>query len=264
VRRAGPAERREWLPPGLERKLLALPDGPIRERAAARAIAELDPAEAARVLDAALRRARTGSATEAGVAWAICQAVRPELGVPYEHLADIYAEARKADLLAAALLVTPLPKRVAPDGNPSSAGAGELSLGYRRALARTLSPAALDRLAADADAGIVRELLRNPRLTEKEVMRLATRRPARQDVLEIIAASRFGQRPTVKTALARNPYCPPALALRLLAHLPGKALREMADDGTLLPEIQRLASCLCALEREEPDDELDDEADGPF
>ncbi len=244
----------ERLPPGLERKLLALPDGPIRERAAARAIAQMDPSEAAQALEAALRRARTGTATEAGVAWAICQAVRPELGVPYEHLAAIYGEARKAELLAAALLVTPLPVRVAPDGNPSSALAGEMSLGHRRALARTLSPAVMDRLAADADAGIVRELLRNPRLTEREVMRLATRRPARQDVLETIAASRFGKRPTVKTALARNPYCPPALALRLLAHLPGKALREMASDGTLLPEIQRLAACLCAVER-------DDEAD---
>jgi hypothetical protein len=86
------------------------------------------------------------------------------------------------------------------------------------------------------------------------VLRLATRRPARQDVLQTIAASRFGQRPTIKTALARNPYCPPALALRLLAHLPGKALREMASDGTLHPEIQRLATCLCAVEREEEDE----------
>jgi hypothetical protein len=123
-----------------------------------------------------------------------------------------------------------------------------MSLGHRRALARTLSPAIMDRLAADADAGVVRELLRNPRLTEREVLRLATRRPARQDVLEMIAASRFGKRPMVKTALARNPYSPPALALRLLAHLPGKALTEMATDGTLHPAIQRFAACLCAVE----------------
>jgi hypothetical protein len=243
------------LPAELRQRLLALPDGPIRDRAAAREIAQMEPAAAARALEAALRTARTGSAQAAGVAWAICQAIRPELGIPYEQLAEIYGEARRAGLLAAALLVTPLPTRVAPDGDPSSALAGEMSLGHRRALARTLSPAIMDRLAADADAGVVRELLRNPRLTEREVLRLATRRPARQDVLETIAASRFGQRPTVKTALARNPYSPPALALRLLAHLPGKALLEMSNDGTLHPEIQRFAACLCAIEAEEASEE---------
>jgi hypothetical protein len=243
---------REGLPPGLESKLRALPDGPIRVRAAARAIARMEPAEAAWTFEAALRTARTGSAEEAGVAWAICQATRPELGVPYDHLTEIYGEARRSDLLAAALLVSPLPLRVAPDDNPSPALAGEMSLGHRRALARTLSPAVMDRLAADADAGVVRELLRNPRLTEKHVLRIATRRPARQDVLETIAASsRFGQRPAVKTALARNPYSPPVLALRLLAHLPGKALEDMATDATLHPVIQRLAACLCAVERDE-------------
>lgn len=250
---------REGLPPDLERRLSALPDGPIRVRAAARALAQMEPAEAARTLETALRRARVGSPTEAGVAWAICQATGPGSEVSYEQRVEIYAEARRADLLATALLVSPLPLRVAPEGDPSSALAGELSLGHRRAMARTLSPAVMDRLAADADAGVVRELLRNPRLTEKEVMRLATRRPARQDVLETIAASRFGQRPTVKTALARNPYTPPALALRLLAHLPGKALVEISDDGTLHPQIQRLAACLCAVEQ----DEEEPSGDGP-
>ncbi|MHB8417466.1 MAG: hypothetical protein ACYDCL_05285 [Myxococcales bacterium] len=235
------------LPAALHRKLAALPDGPIRERAAARALASMEPAFAARTLEAALRSARLGSADEAGVAWALCQAVQPEMGIPYEQLAEIYREARERDLLAAALLLAPLPHRVAPRGNPSSARAGELSLGHRRALARTISPTVLDRLAADADAGVVRELLRNPRLTEREVLRLATRRPARQDVLEVIATSRFAQRTAVRTALARNPYCPPSLALKLLAHLPGRALGEMAADGTLHPEIQRLAACLHAL-----------------
>lgn len=224
-----------------------LPDGRIRDRAAARALAAMEPVFAARTLEAALRSARLGSAAEASVAWALCQAVQPGMGIPYEQLAEIYREAREGKLLAAALLLAPLPHRVAPRGNPSDAQAGEMSLGHRRALARTISPAILDRLAADADAGVVRELLRNPRLTEREVLRLATRRPARQDVLEVIAASRFGQRVAVRTALARNPYCPPGLALRLLAHLPARALGEMAGDGTLHPEIQRLAASLHAL-----------------
>ncbi len=235
------------LPGELQRKLAALPDGRIRERAAARALSSMEPAFAARALEAALRSARLGSAAQAGVAWALCQAVKPDMGIPYDQLAEIYREAREGQLLAAALLLAPLPHRVAPEGNPSAARAGEMSLGHRRALARTISPAVLDRLAADADAGVVRELLRNPRLTEREVLRIATRRPARRDVLEVIATSRFGQRTAVRTALARNPYCPPGLALRLLAHLPGRTLGEMAQDGTLHPEIQRLAACLYAI-----------------
>ena len=228
----------------LRRQLRALPDGPIRELAAARALAALSPEEAAECLEAALGLARRGSPAEASVSWAICQATRPEAGLPYDQLVEMYRVARERKLLSAALLLAPLPVRTAPVGNPSAAGAGELSLGHRRALARTLAPGLVDRLAADADAGVVRELLRNPRLTEREVLRIATRRPARQDVLEAIAGSRFCQRTRVKTALARNPYSPPLMALRLVAHLPGAALREMAVDGTLHPEVRRLASAL--------------------
>jgi len=255
----------------LRRRLRALPDGPIRELAAARALAALSPEDAAECLEAALFLARRGTPAEASVSWALCQAIHRGGGLPVEgaggvgrraeadalglqpeQLARIYEVARERRLLAAALLLAPLPLRTAPEGNPSALGAGELSLGHRRALARTLAPSLVDRLAAGADAGVVRELLRNPRLTEREVLRIATRRPARQDVLLAIAASRWSQRTQVKVALARNPYSPPSLALRLVAHLPGAALREMATDGTLHPELRRLASALVSVERSPP------------
>ena len=236
------------LPAPLRRRLAALPEGPIRDAAAARALTVESPEEAARLLEGALWSARHGSPEAAAVAWSLCQAVGPEGGLPYEQRAEIYRAAREACLVAASLLVSPAPWKIAPEDDPSPSSAGDLSLGHRRALARTMDPTKIDRLAADADAGVVRELLRNPRLAERHVLRLATRRPARRDVLEAIAHSEWRHRPAVRTALARNPYTPPALALRLLAHVPGAALRQMARDGTLHPEIRRVAQALVAVE----------------
>ncbi|MHB1844567.1 MAG: hypothetical protein ACYCWW_07000 [Deltaproteobacteria bacterium] len=235
------------LPRELRRRLSALPEGSIRDAAAVRELSSLEPGEAARALEGALWAARHGGPSAASVAWSLCEARGPESPLSYEQRADIYRAAREAGLVAAALLVAPTAWKVAPQGNPSAAGAGELSLGHRRAMARTLDPTKLDRLAADADAGVVRELLRNPKLAERHVLRIATRRPARRDVLETIARSPWARRPSVRTALARNPYCPPALGLRLLAHLPGTTLHDIANDGTLHPEIRRVAQALEAV-----------------
>jgi hypothetical protein len=237
----------------IRRRLIALPEGRMRDLAAARRLDELPPEEAAAMLEAALRRAQR-SEIDGAVGWSLCRAVLPDGGLDYERRADIYRAARELGLLAAGLLLAPLPLRTAPRGDPSDAAAGDLSLGHRRSLARSLPRDQLDRLAADSDPRVVRELLRNPKLTEREVLRIATRRPARGDVLEVIgSAPRWSTRGPVRAALARNPYTPPQLALRLLPHLPRTQLRQIAGDATLHPELQRFAAALTA-EEEEPRD----------
>jgi hypothetical protein len=236
----------------IRRRLIALPDGPMRDLAAARRLDEVSPEEAAAILEAALRLARR-SEKDGAVGWSLCRAVLPDGGLGYERRADIYRAARELGLLAAGLLLAPLPLRTAPRGEPSEAAAGDMSLGHRRSLARSLPRDQIDRLAADADPRVVRELLRNPKLTEREVLRMATRRPARADVLETIAAApRWSARLPVRSALARNPYTPPSLALRLLPHLPRTQLRQIAGDGTLHPELQRFAAALSVEEDDAP------------
>jgi hypothetical protein len=118
----------------------------------------------------------------------------------------------------------------------------EIPLGVRRALARGIDLGMLDRLLLDADPVVIRHLLANPRITEEHVLRIAARRPIPASTLDCIQRSRrFGHRTRVRTALARNPYCPTPLAVALLGGLPLQAVRDMAADATLHEQTRRHA-----------------------
>jgi len=122
-------------------------------------------------------------------------------------------------------------------GDPEAAlprDVAEFPLGVRRSLARGMDVRVLEKLLLDPDPIVLEHLLRNPRLTEEHALRIAARRPISEAALRAIAGSRrFGARPRVRGALARNPYCPTDLALRLIGTLPLPVLREMRADGTL-------------------------------
>ena len=110
----------------------------------------------------------------------------------------------------------------------------ELPLGTRRSLARGVNLGMLEKLLLDPDPLVLDHLLRNPRVTEAHVLRIAARRPISEAALRAIAQSdRFGVRPHVRVALARNPYCPAELAVRLIGSLTLPVLREMQSDATL-------------------------------
>jgi hypothetical protein len=118
----------------------------------------------------------------------------------------------------------------------------QIPLGVRRALARGMNASTLEKLLLDADPTVIDHLLANPRITEDHVVRIAARRPIAASTLDRIQRSRrFGRRPRVRTAVARNPYCPTPLAIQLLGSLPRAALREMAADTTLHVDTRRHA-----------------------
>jgi len=93
------------------------------------------------------------------------QAVLPELGLSYEQRMEIYAAAKARASPPRPLFLSPPPHREAPQ--PTRGWKGELSLGHRRSLARTVAPERFGRLGAEKDVRVALELLRNPRLTEK-------------------------------------------------------------------------------------------------
>ncbi|MEZ4291438.1 MAG: hypothetical protein R3E53_13230 [Myxococcota bacterium] len=109
----------------------------------------------------------------------------------------------------------------------------EIPLGRRRSLAKG-DPLLLEKLALDPDPIVLENLLRNARMREADVVRIAALRPIGAESLRRIdAETRWQSSPRVRAAIARNPYCPIDLAMRLVATLGTTVLREIAEDGGL-------------------------------
>ncbi len=168
-------------------------------------------------------------------------ATRP---LPYELLEGLYAAATEhGDDLLKRLLRTPTPGAVHGESRRrASQGRQRDSAGSAPLPRQGHGEALLERLLLDPDLLVIRHLLDNPRITEDDVIRIASRRPIPGSTLNEVAKSgRWASRRRVRVALARNPYCPTDLALRVLGSLPLGELRELRGDGTLPSEIRRHA-----------------------
>jgi hypothetical protein len=124
----------------------------------------------------------------------------------------------------------------------------DIPLGRRRSLARGDDRKLLELLALDSDVTVIENLLRNPRLRESDVLRIAARRPVADTTLAAIhRCDRWSARPGIRVALARNPYCPVDIAVKLVGSIPLPDLREMRADPDLHPETS--AQVRAELER---------------
>jgi hypothetical protein len=125
-----------------------------------------------------------------------------------------------------------------------------LPLGVRRQAARGTDRQQIDRLLHDRDHRVIQLLLDNPRLTERDVIAIAARRPTRPEVLKVIAShGKWSSRYRVRKALACNPYTPDGISLRLLPTLLIQDLRFLATSGALLPALREEALALIARRR---------------
>jgi hypothetical protein len=234
----------------LEARLLALEEGPIRARAAARALAAMDAARAAGAVAAlAASAAPRARAAMAAVGQALA-APGPDLD--YLALATLYAAAAEEGLVeVTSLLVAPPPLKPYQEPRDRDASLARLTLGHKKALARAnRDPDLLARLAAEGDPVVVRELLRNPQVTEPFAVRIASRRPCRPETLRALVDSRRWRiRPAVALAVVRNPYAEPEVALKLLGFLPARDLADLGRDGAIHPLVRTLAGRLAAQRR---------------
>jgi len=229
----------------LARRLSVLEEGRIRARAAARALGGFRPEASLAILRALAR----DGAVDARVALvAVAQAFSdPDPELPYGWRADLYEAAVGTGAAeVAALLLSPPPMRAfqEPLDKPDPRLA-HLTLGHKKAYARARrDPDLLARLAAEGDPVVVRELLRNPQLTEAFVVRIAARRPCRPATLRCVYESRWRTRPAVALAVARNPYAEPEVATKMLTALSPPDLGEVARDLTVHPLVRGLAERL--------------------
>ena len=149
-----------------------------------------------------------------------------------------------------------------PRENPAVRRAADLALverlpgmavGERTALARSGGPGVIAHLRLDPTPRVVVALLDNPRLTEGLLMPLLASERAVPGCLAAVAASRrWGARPAVRAALARNPKTPLATVLALLPALRKAELAAIAIDPRLAEAVRqraRLLSGLAARER---------------
>jgi len=220
----------------------------MRTRAAAAALAALPLGLAAGVLAELVRE---GASAHRAAMGAVGRALAEPGLLSYDFTAGLYAEAaRRGFLEVQVLLVQPPARRAREDAAERPDPLLEaLSLGHRKTLARGhRDPDLLARLAADGEPSVVRELLQNPRLTERLVIRIAARRPCRPETLRCVwEERRWRVRPGVQAALAKNPYLDPAIALQLLPSLGPRDLQEVAADREMSTAVRALARRLNVL-----------------
>lgn len=205
--------------------------------------------EALALVDEAHRGASLGvgnaQAVFLALGWALFEprlvSRRPTLG----------AAARSANLHHVAdFLSPPLPtdgseedKRRIPDlgrGRP-------LTLGERKALARTHDRSLIQRVVRDPHPHVIRILLDNPSLTERDVVRVCALRPNDPDVLQTVYQHRrWVVRYRPRNAIVRNPDTPLDIGLLLAPLLRPSELKEAVASSELAPPLR--LSCRAILE----------------
>ncbi|MBW2526267.1 MAG: hypothetical protein JRI23_18950 [Deltaproteobacteria bacterium] len=125
------------------------------------------------------------------------------------------------------------------DGRP-------LTLGERRALARRPTRSTLNKMMSDPHPMVLRILLGNPKITEEDVVRMATRRPAVPAVLAEIAKT-WTRRARVRMAVVLNPGAPPAVSVPVLSLLAGHELRQVIRSTQLAAVVRATASEFAAI-----------------
>jgi molybdopterin-guanine dinucleotide biosynthesis protein A len=217
-------------------RMAALAGEEMRRGALREVILSLAPQEAAALLHRILAPDAPRQPRTAVVAAAAVATFAGGEGLPYLFARDLYqAACARGYEEVRRLLLRPgaRSEAQAAEIRPDPRVAGR-TLGERKWMARRSNPDLIDRLLFDPEPAVLKNLLGNPRVTEREVVRIAAHRPGFPDVLRAVAQSpRFGKRERVRRALARNPYTPSDVAINLLPFLSDSDLREAAEDGAV-------------------------------
>jgi hypothetical protein len=240
----------------LVRATLSLGDATLRACYVTTVASDLPVETLALTLDAVCERAEQAEAAAREALVAIVDALNAE--AMDDLVQRLREEAAGASLLALERLI-----RHPGRGLPGSARGGggrdrvlndqrgrPLTLGERKSLARRSDRDTMQRLLADPHPDVIRRCLRNPRVTEDDVLRLAAKRPGHGDVLAEIARSRWAHRPRVRVALVMNPATPLAIATRIAGLLLRPELGVVATSPAVAPEVR--AVCVEHLERRPP------------
>jgi len=228
----------------LERHLDTVRERPMRRTVVCDAVLALEGPGLVAFLGLLLERSRAGN----GRARAVLQelALEPHVfrDIPYARLQEAYRVARGCGADEVAEMFLSARQERNPTIHEAFTGNEhlDLPLGVRRSAARTRDRNTLDRLVHDRDHRVIQLLLDNPRLVERDAVRIAAMRPQRPEVLSVVARHRrWSSRYPVRKALACNPYTPAPVARKLLPTLLRQDLRFAVESGALGPELREEA-----------------------
>lgn len=147
----------------------------------------------------------------------------------YEHAADAGYE----NLCRVLVSATPVEVAARTEARARDPIFDELPLGTRKWKARLHDRNLLSRLVHDPDPGVVAILLTNPRITEANVLRVASARPTKPEILlAVVRSPRWLPRTEVLRALVQNPYTPLPARVALLPLLTRSELTRLHDHPT--------------------------------
>jgi hypothetical protein len=150
-----------------------------------------------------------------------------------ERMSRLVHRAQEAGDFEIVSILLDLPsEHVRESGFRSSVGPDlrDIPLGVRKALARKPDFRSIERLARDTDPRVIRNLLKNPKLTERLVIGIAATRSGNADVLEeIYNHPKWIARYDVKKTLVMNPHTPLSIALKLLVFMKLPDLEEILE-----------------------------------
>jgi hypothetical protein len=187
--------------------------------------------------------------------------------LPYATRQALYEAAIARGLPAVArlfLAASPPPRSGAPaqaarqlaSERPLRPAGRPLTLGERKALARTHDREQILLMLRDPHPAVVAILLENPHVTEPDVLKIASARPAVPAALAKLAAHpRWSVRHAVKRALVQNPSTPLADAIRIATTLPPAELAALARDAALSEPLRLHAAQVRAAAVEPADRE---------
>ncbi|MCA9601527.1 MAG: hypothetical protein KC417_05870, partial [Myxococcales bacterium] len=134
-----------------------------------------------------------------------------------------------------------------PGRVPDFGGARPLTLGERKTLARTSDRRLILKALRDPHPDVIRILLKNPRLIEDDVVRLAATRPIDPSILlAVFTDLRWVLRYRVRRTLVYNPHTPLDVALQLALNLNDQDLRAVSDSKSLRAELRDLTKRMLA------------------
>ena len=222
----------------------------VLRKACARLLGQLDPPRATELLSGVMRLSVERWAPAMRVLPAFMRALEEDHElIPHRLELQQVAAIYQQDEVAAVFSEGEAVMRYEADAAArADAKLFTLPLGVLKSRARlTRNPDELSRLAVASNAAVIREVLKNPRLTEDLVVRIAARRPARPEPLEEIwRSTRWNNRPAIRRALVFNPYLPPDTGVKIVPLLGVSDLKALAVDGQVHLAIRELAAKLIA------------------